>query len=153
MKTIYPVNIEDIDFSQYGCYAKNGFAGVDLYTVAPIYVGMVYCKSGSFITRRMERHFTVEEIQCCGNKSTILTLADSDPEKYPLTSDIVSIIINPGDVITLKKGIWHDINHAVSEGCFYYYFSNPSKGIRDMRWIIVKPEPVYTQILLSDEKR
>lgn len=75
----------------------------------------------------MERHMSTEEVLFAGDKPIILSIANSDPYGMPQAKDVVSLLMEPGDLVVRKRGIWHDACHAV-EGHAQYYFLTYSNG-------------------------
>ena len=85
----------------------------------------------------------------CGDGEMVLTVADSDPDRYPEAGDVKAFIMKPGDVVVLAKGIWHDANHGTKEGHdVLYYFMATNKepdNFREIEWVKISPEPVLVE--------
>ena len=126
MRTIRAVKVTKENFARYGEYFNmfeegnvNGDVWKCFMTKQAIipetsHLGYVVCEGGaSFLTDSMERHMFSEEILFCGDQPTVLTVADSDPHGELKEGDVESFILCAGDVVKLKKGIYHDANHAV----------------------------------------
>ena len=54
----------------------------------------------------MERHMSTEEVLFAGDKPIILSIANSDPYGMPQAKDVVSLLMEPGDLVVMKRGIW-----------------------------------------------
>lgn len=116
----------------------------ELHVDEPMNFGITVCRAGDFDSVSMERHFLTEEPQFCGDGEMVLTVADSDPEKWPLEEDIRAFILKPGDMVVLAKGIWHDANHGIDKDTLYYFMAtNKAPNSRETEWVAVKPEPVH----------
>lgn len=118
---------------------------------APVYqpmrFGMTICKNGSsFVVDSMERHNTTEEVLFPADKPIVLSVADSDPAAEPKAGDIVSFLLQPGDVVSIKKGIWHDACHAVEGNAFYYFMAHGTGKGDEIVWHKVQGEPEVVEL-------
>ena len=75
---------------------------------------------------------------------TIVTVGD--PAAAPRAEDVVSLRMEPGDLVVLKRGIWHDACHAVEGSAMYYFLSYSSPEPGETAWIPVTPAPVRVQL-------
>lgn len=133
---------ESEDFTAYTSIAE--------LTDEPMNLGITVCRGADqFTSVSMERHMLTEEPQFCGDGEMILTVADSDPDRYPEAEDVKAFIMKPGDVVVLAKGIWHDANHGTKEGHdVLYYFMATNKepdNLREIEWVKISPEPVLVE--------
>ncbi|HIY02311.1 MAG TPA: hypothetical protein IAA26_10765 [Candidatus Blautia faecipullorum] len=113
----------------------------------PLKLGITKCSNEkSFVIDSMERHLSSEEVQIVGNKPIILSVADSDPSGNPRTEDVVSFLLQPGDVIVLKPGIWHDACHSTGGETMYYFLSLTNGEPSETAWLSVKPDPVSVEL-------
>lgn len=154
MKTIHPVPIEELDFTPYGHYynlKNHPLINKDIFqafrTKTPVMskamrLGITVCGGGDFLSKCMERHITTEELLFPGDQTLILAIADSDPEGYPRQEDIIAVILNPGDLVVLKRGIWHDACRALQGETFYYFMAKNDGSPRETEWVPIQPNPV-----------
>ncbi len=159
MTTTTPVSIKDFDFTPYGRYwdlkqergvrteKYEAYMTVDPPMERPLRFGMTTCENGpAFDVDSMERHLSTEEILFAGDKPIILSIAASDPAAAPRAEDVVSLRMEPGDLVVLKRGIWHDACHAVEGSAMYYFLSYSSPEPGETAWIPVTPAPVRVQL-------
>lgn len=159
MRTIRANKVTKENFARFGEYynmREEGNTNGDVWkcfmtkeTIIPetSHLGYVVCEGGaSFLTDSMERHMYSEEILFCGDQPTVLTVADSDPHGELREEDVASFILCAGDVVKLKKGIYHDANHAVDMPSYYYFIAGGSgqDDPSETYWHPVVPEPVKT---------
>ena len=113
----------------------------------PLKFGITVCKNEkSFVVDSMERHLSSEEVQFAGSKPIILSVADSDPWGNPKEDDVASFLLNPGDAIVLKKGIWHDACHCVDGETMYFFLSYTNGEPSETTWLSVVPDPVSVDL-------
>lgn len=112
----------------------------------PIHFGATSVQGGSFQSKQMERHVLGSEILLCGNETMVLTVADSDPDGVPFAEDVRCFYMQPGDLVVLNKGIWHDANHGESGPLTYFFIAEDTEGKmnreRETQWVPIAPEGV-----------
>ena len=141
MATTKPISIKDFDFTPYGRYW-------DLH------------KERGVKTEKYEAYMTIDPpveralrfgLTVCDNGDTfevdsMLSIANSDPYGMPQAKDVVSLLMEPGDLVVMKRGIWHDACHAV-EGHAQYYFLSYSNGDPDeTAWKQIQPAAVQVAL-------
>ena len=154
-----PVSIKDFDFTPYGRYwdlhrergvtteKYSAFMTVDPPVERPLRFGLTVCENGSsFEVDSMERHLSTEEVLFAGDKPIILSVAASDPAGLPQAEDVVSLLMEPGDLVVMKPGIWHDACHAVEQSAQYYFLSYSSGDPDEIAWKPVQPAPVPVKL-------
>ncbi len=156
MKTIKPEKITNENFSPYGRYVDLRTLPNSITEKPPVLnslkVGITAVKGGDFTSKYMERHFLGEEILLCGSDKLVLTVANSDPDDCPKSEDVRSFIMEPGDLVILKKGIWHDANHGLNKDTEYYFIIEDytsrleEEKKRELEWHEIRPEPVKVVI-------
>lgn len=152
---VEPISIKDFDFTPYGRYWNlrkergtktdkyEAYMTIDPPVERPLRFGMTICKNEKmFLVDSMERHMSTEEVLFVGDKPIILSVAKSDPNREPETEDVVSLLMEPGDLVVMKKGIWHDACHAVDDDAMYYFLSYNNGDPQETTWVNVMPEPV-----------
>ena len=142
MATTKPISIKDFDFTPYGRYwdlHKERGVKTEKYEAYMTIDPPVEVDS-------MERHMSTEEVLFAGDKPIILSIANSDPYGMPQAKDVVSLLMEPGDLVVMKRGIWHDACHAV-EGHAQYYFLSYSNGDPDeTAWKQIQPAAVQVAL-------
>lgn len=159
MKSVKPVSIKDFDFTPYGRYWNlrtergvktekyEAYMTIDPPVERPLRFGMTTCENGdTFVVDSMERHLSTEEVLFAGDKPIILSLAGSDPAGNPKAEDVVNLLMEPGDLVVIKRGIWHDACHAVEGSAMYYFLSYSSSDPSEITWLPVSPAPVTVQL-------
>lgn len=155
MKIIYPVPIQQFDFTPFGYYynlKEHPFiigGSAQIYrTPQPVMskamrLGITACGGGSFTSKSMERHISTEELLFPGDKPIILAVADNDPEGAPNADDIRAVVLRHGDLVVLKAGIWHDACRADCGDTQYYFMAKNDGSARETEWVPVQPCPVW----------
>lgn len=113
----------------------------------PLKFGITVCDNAKeFLVDSMERHLSSEEVQFTSDKPIILSVADSDPWENPKAEDVVSFLLEPGDVVVLNRGIWHDACHSTGEKTMYYFLSYTNGEPSETEWLAVTPNPVCIEL-------
>ena len=159
MATTKPISIKGFDFTPYGRYwdlhkergvkteKYEAYMTIDPPVERALRFGLPVCDNGdTFGVDSMERHMSTEEVLFAGDKPIILSIANSDPYGMPQAKDVVSLLMEPGDLVVMKRGIWHDACHAV-EGHAQYYFLSYSNGDPDeTAWKQIQPAAVQVAL-------
>lgn len=146
------VSIKEIDFSPYGTYFDmlndgekvyfgKGDVWKDYLTKSPLidtgaHLGITKTASVPFVVDKMERHLYTEEALFCLNKPIVLTLAKNTGEDFPRSENITAVILELGDVVSLKRGVWHDACRSLEGEAYYYYIASIPEN--DAHWIEVE---------------
>ncbi|MEH7343511.1 ureidoglycolate lyase [Bacillus sp. JJ1532] len=141
---IKAIPVSKIDFSKYGTYynmnqssdnlwSSQGDGWSDIRTKAPIIssAGSLGITQGSPIpckVSKMERHLHTQEALLCLTDPIVIAIASGGEDKQPLASNIEAVIIQPGEVIVLNKGIWHDACHGINKSVRYYWLAEEYEG-------------------------
>ena len=149
------ISIKEADFTPYGRYFNlkkercviteryEAYMTVDPPVTRPLKFGITECSNGQvFSVDSMERHLSTEEVLFTGDRPIILSLADSDPQGEPAAEDVVSFLMEPGDLVVLKKGIWHDACHSAGGRARYYFLANNNGDPDEITWHDVVPGQV-----------
>ena len=158
-KTVEPISIKDFDFMPYGRYWNlrkergtktdkyEAYMTIDPPVERPLRFGMTICENKKdFLIDSMERHMSTEEVLFAGDKPIILSVAKSDPNQAPKAEDVVSLLMEPGDLVVMKRGIWHDACHAVEGDAMYYFLACNNGNPQETTWINIVPEPVKVTV-------
>lgn len=154
-----PISIKEFDFSPYGRYwdlhkergvkTENyeAYMTIDPPVARPLRFGMTVCNNENrFAVDSMERHMSTEEVLFAGDKPIVLSIADSDPYSLPQAKDVVSLLLEPGDLVVMKPGIWHDACHAAEGSAQYYFLSYSSSDPDEIKWQPIQPGPVHVEL-------
>lgn len=159
MAVTKPISIKEFDFTPFGRYwdlhqergvktdKYEAYMTIDPPMTHPLRFGMTVCDNGpSFVVDSMERHMSTEEVLFAGDKPIVLSLANSAPDGLPQAEDVVSLLMEPGDLVVINKGIWHDACHAVEGSAQYYFLSYSSSDPDEIAWKSVQPAPVQVEL-------
>lgn len=104
-------------------------------------IGITYVKGMPFQVDSMECHPRTQEVLVCGDKPMVLAVADSDPTAAGADpASIRAFIIEPGQLVTLNRNIWHDAcRSAEGDGCYYWFLAH---SLDPAVFIPVMGEPV-----------
>lgn len=136
--TIKAVPLTEENFAPYGKYVKvmdgegrTGTGGWKAWMSKEVCmdvtanIGFTQVGGMPLLVDSMEVHNLTTEFLACGNKPIVLAVAASDPHGAgAVASDIRAFIINPGEFVVMKKGIWHDAcRSAEGDDCYYYFMA------------------------------
>lgn len=122
----------------------------DAFTKAPLIatngsLGLTRGEAAPFDTFRMERHLDTEEaIFCAANPIVLAAPPTHDP--YPWACDVRAFIIEPGAVVVLHKGTWHDACRGLGEPTHYYWMARTGGG---SVWVDLRGGPVHVEVALQ----
>ena len=148
MITKCAVPAEDAGFERFGaiydlnCDAKNPDKNVifskgsdykDGYTAAPVVnrpasIGMTVSSPMPFIALEMERHLhTWQTLMCISEPVVFLAAPETDgslsDNDRPNAEDTVAVILKPGQVAVLNRGVWHSPAHGLKKESAYYWMA------------------------------
>ena len=91
----------------------------------PAHFGMTYVKTyPPYEVASMELHTKTKELMVCGeDRPIVVALANTDPSGHAHAEDVRAFIIEPGEILVINKGIWHDACRALDAPTFYYFLS------------------------------
>lgn len=64
-----------------------------------------------------------QKLVICGCESMIIALAEDRECGRPLAEEIRAFILEPGEILRLRPGIWHDIGRGTHKPVDYYTLS------------------------------
>jgi len=159
---IEAVNVLESDFSPYGrvydmkssqasadaatrTIHSEGPGWADTYTANPLIssngsLGYTLGSACPFHSATMERHLLTEEALFCAADPIVLAVAAPTEEEYPSAENVRAFVIEPGTVVVLGKGTWHDACHGVAREARYYWMA--TCGLGASPWVDVKGGPV-----------
>lgn len=157
---IKAVPVSSIDFSKYGVYynmndpsdnlwTSQGDGWSDSRTKIPIIgaPGSLGITKGSPLPCKvsmMERHLHTQEALFCLSDPIVVALANCGEDKQPHASKIEVVVIHPGEVIVLNKGIWHDACHGLNKSVRYYWLAEEYEG-EPTEWVEISGGPIELQ--------
>jgi ureidoglycolate lyase len=159
---IEAINVLESDFSPYGrvydmkssqpstdaatrTIHSEGPGWADTYTANPLIssngsLGFTLGTACPFHSAKMERHLLTEEALFCAADPIVLAVAAPTEEEFPSAENIRAFVIEPGTVVVLNKGTWHDACHGVAREARYYWMA--TCGLGASPWVDVKGGPV-----------
>lgn len=161
------VEITDIDYTRYGTlynmtneekdtgnvvYAC-GEGWEDRSTTSRIMdtltrLGRTWSVKQPFIAKEMERHEDTQEIQLPTDQPIVFCMARFEGEK-PKLEEVVPVILRPGYMFVIKRGIWHTASHGLERDGYYYWMSN-AEG--PAPWEEIVGGPVCIKMKNEDEE-
>lgn len=82
----------------------------------------------------MERHTHTREALFCLAESVVLAVAPADLD-VPIGSEVVAVVIRPGDVVVLDEGVWHGPCWGLHGPTPYYWYA----AVDDSRVTVWEP--------------
>lgn len=153
---IRAVEIREFDFADYGIHYNmlrdrenvihsRGVSYEDYMTCLPLldtpgHLGYTVGQRTPYTLHSMEKHEHTMEAVFCEAAPIVLCVAASCGDMPPRAEDVRAVILRPGDVAVLKRGIWHDACHGLGRQTAYYYLA--SKGKTPAVWVEVEGEAV-----------
>ena len=136
MKRIKAVHATQENFARFGKNEKltdntrfsgegwNCWMTQDVCMDQPAHFGVTYVKTyPPYEVSSMERHTKTKELMVCGEKPIVVALADSDPWGRAKVEDICAFTLEPGEILVIHPGIWHDACRGLKEETHYYFLS------------------------------
>lgn len=156
-----PIEATSINFSEYGILydmvaPENGSGRVnqdsgdgweDSNTAIPVIdtlasLGYTLGSAAPFTASEMERHFHTQEALFCQDEPIIFLVAPACKETSPNINDVVPILLKPGTIAVLHRGVWHSSAHGLTKPTRYYYLAQCYKN-EPTEWQHITGGPVY----------
>lgn len=114
---------------QEGVVVTEGLGWSDAYTGDPITretpsLGMTVAPGLPYECTQMERHRNVEEALMPGADALVLTVAEASESAPPRAEHVRAFVIEPGTVVVLRPGVWHDACRGVAGPTAYYWLAS-----------------------------
>jgi ureidoglycolate lyase len=143
--TVHSLAAPGTPASEVGLVRSSGLGWTDTYTAAPLLsttgsLGYTLGEGGPFDTVKMERHLDTQEALFCAAKPIVLAVAAATEAARPKAGDIRAFIIEPGTVVVMHKGTWHDACRGIDEPTHYYWMATCGGG---SVWVDVEGGPVH----------
>jgi ureidoglycolate lyase len=158
-----PVDITSIDFDTFGILydmtiPSTGKAAVnrsfgdgweDSHTDNPIIdtfanLGYTTSKSTPFSAHEMERHMHTQEALFCDGEPIIFLIAPPSDEDAPNRDNVIAVLLNPGMVAVLNRGVWHSAAHGLKWNTGYYYLAHCYRD-EPTEWRPITGGPIYVK--------
>lgn len=149
--------VSTIDFSKYGRYYNmkessdivirdQGDGWEDARTKLPLidtagHIGYTFGSPTPCVIQSMERHTHTQEALFCLSDPFVIAMANSGNSDEPIAEDIEAVIVHPGEIIVLNRGIWHDACHGIKQGVHYYWMATELESEPNI-WVDIKGGPV-----------
>jgi len=153
---IKAVPVSSIDFSKYGTYYSmkektsnvwysQGEGWEDSRTNRPLIntpgsLGFTLGSPTPCNVHTMERHLHTQEALFCLADPIVVALANSGDSEQPHVADIQAVILQPGEVIVLNNGIWHDACHGLNQSVHYYWMATELE--EPTQWVEISGGPI-----------
>ncbi len=127
------------------CSRGDGWSDVctqDPLIGAPAQLGLTVGSAMPCVTWTMERHPAAEEAFLCMTSPIVLPVALASQTEYPRARDVAAYVLEPGDVVVLKPGVWHDACHGVNEPAPYFWLAAGSSSASPEPWASITDGPV-----------
>ena len=108
-------------------------------------LGVTRGGAAPYAATHMERHMNTQEALFCMREPIILAVAAPAPLDNPQAGDIRAFVIQPGDVVVLERGVWHDACRGVGREALYYWFAACNDG-GPVIWMEIAGGPVQIDI-------
>lgn len=137
-----PVEITSIDFDAYGILytmteetpfsgpvnRSSGDGWEDSNTGVPVIdtrasLGFTLGSGSPFTAVEMERHAHTQEALFCAGEPIVFLVAPAGPEEAPSLDMVRAVILRPGQVAVLHRGVWHSSAHGLNKAARYYYLA------------------------------
>ena len=136
------VEIASINFEEYGIlYNMNehvsgkgivnfssGDGWKDANTAIPVIdtqasLGYTIGSSVPCTVSEMERHQHTQEALFCAGMPIIFLIASESGSPFTKAADVKAVILRPGQVVVLHRGVWHSSAHGLCDTTQYYYLA------------------------------
>lgn len=129
-----------------GVSVASGHGWVDVSTAqplvrAPAHLGMTLGAGLPFTTHRMERHLYTEEAILCMEAPVVLAMAPATSALQPSAVEVVAVLLEPGEVVVMAPGTWHDACHGINGPARYYWLATAIAG-DEPEWVEIAGGPV-----------
>ena len=93
---------------------------------------------------QMERHHKTEEALFCAGDRIVLAVAPASDAAAPHRDDIEAFVISPGQVVVMKRGVWHDACRGASYPTAYFWMA--MCGVETSPWVPVDGGPATVHV-------
>lgn len=97
-----------------------------------------------FTAVEMERHEHTQEAQIPAAEPIVFCMAKAC-QGAPLTEDIIPVILRPGYVFVLHRGVWHSASHGLLGDTYYYWMALAYQNEPTL-WADIADGPVRVEV-------
>lgn len=97
-----------------------------------------------FTVSEMERHQHTQEALFCAGAPIIFLVAPASELPYPAAADVKAVILRPGQVAVLHRGVWHSSAHGLYDAAQYYYLALCYKN-EPTEWVTIQDGPIVVE--------
>lgn len=126
-----------------------GQGWTDGFTRTPLidgsgHLGMTSGGSAPWDCTEMERHHKTEEAIFCAAEPVVLAVAPASDADAPKRADIEAFVISPGQVVVMKRGVWHDACRGAAGPAAYFWMA--MCGLEPNAWVPLEDGPLTISI-------
>lgn len=139
-------NLEDT--SGDGVSNLQGEGWTDSFTSKPLidglgHLGITQGPAAPWSCEKMERHHGTEEALFCAGAPIVLAVAPPCQNVAAAAKNVSAYIINPGQIVVMKKGVWHDACRGLDGPTPYYWMA--VCGLGPDPWVPLEGGPVLVK--------
>lgn len=158
-----PVEITSINFQEFGILynmtsPSNGTGWVnqssgdgweDTNTAIPVIdslasLGYTFGSRVPFTAYEMERHMHTQEALFCQDEPIVFLVAPATNENAPNAKEILPVLLRPGQVAVLHRGVWHSSAHGLTKPAYYYWMALCYKN-EPTEWQPINGGPIHVE--------
>ena len=120
---LYNLSGEGVDTGNTNHSAGDGWEDTDTNVSLLDTLGALGYTLGSgtpFEAVEMERHLHTQEAQIPAGEAIVFCLAEAC-DGAPKAEDVVPVILRPGFVFVIHRGVWHSASHGIGGAVRYYW--------------------------------
>lgn len=121
---------------------SDGFTRTPLMTGSG-HLGITRGAGAPWLCAAMERHPGTEEAIFCAAQPVVLAVAPASDADAANRDEIEAFVIAPGQVVVMRRGVWHDACRGVSGPAAYYWMA--ICGLGESPWVPVAGGPRLVQ--------
>ncbi|MDQ0322369.1 ureidoglycolate lyase [Pararhizobium capsulatum DSM 1112] len=107
------------------------------------HLGVTRTAAAPWLCAAMERHPGTEEAIFCAAQPIILAVAPASDANAANREDIEAFVIEPGQAVVMRRGVWHDACRGASGPAAYYWMA--ICGLGESPWVPVAGGPRLVQ--------
>lgn len=97
-----------------------------------------------FATLEMERHQHTQEALFCAEAPMVFLVAPAGDSPAPKAEHVIPVILRPGQIAVLHRGVWHSSAHGLTNPVLYYYLALCYKN-EPSEWQEIEGGPVTVE--------
>jgi ureidoglycolate lyase len=149
----YPMSGTSANPRARGLARSEGIGWKDCRTESPLIdlpgsLGVTRGGAAPYDATHMERHMNTQEALFCMQEPVILAVAPATSGDRPQARDIRVFVIQPGEVVMLERGVWHDACRGIGRDATYYWFAACNDD-GPVTWMEIEGGPVHVEVALE----